>query len=86
MHIDSFSGEVVDLKPKQRTPLNLLKGLQSNPLISTWDFSMNRWLDLMIQGLEEDGLIKPVPREYPWHQYEITEQGNNFLSAIEITK
>ncbi len=78
--IDSFSGEIADLKRGKRTRENMLAVLARSPLVSTWDMSEHRWLRDEIANMETDGLIISVDQPYPWLRYELTDKGRALLT------
>lgn len=81
--MDSFSGSISDLKPKQRGDLKtVLKVLLNDPNVSTWDMDNGIRYPLWktIKKLEDLGYVKSVERPYPWHRYLVTEAGKKFLS------
>ena len=67
MHIDYFSGSVIDLKKNERTEERVLQCLRDDPKVSTWDMSENPWLCRIIKSLEGKGLIIEEKASYPWH-------------------
>lgn len=82
--IDSFSGGIMELDKKDRTELNALSALQSDPKISTWDMT-EKWKDgqevwEFVKGLERKELISDVKSEYPWHKYKLTKKGEALIS------
>lgn len=83
MHIDSFSGELSDLKKKDRTIPNALHVLQKAPLVSTWDMSESAWVRNMVKELEDAGLIRSEHSAYPWLRYSITAKGKAIISDRE---
>lgn len=79
--LDSFTGAVADLKPKQRTIENVLIVLDDSPLVSTWDMSSNRWLQQMVAVLVQRKFIEEDKKErYPWHRYKVTDLGKAYLA------
>ena len=81
IHIDRFSGSIIDLKPKQRDAKNALLILLKDPRVSAFDMSEKAWVRGLIQGLEHNGHIKEKESSYPWLEYEITEAGNKFVKS-----
>ena len=69
--IDNFSGEVSELKGKNRTDENVLAILKTQPLISTWEFSDNPWLCKSVERLKKDKKITELEQGYPWHKYKV---------------
>ena len=81
--MDSFSGSISDLKPKQRGDLKtVLRVLLKDPNVSTWDMDEGKRYPLWktIAKLEAMEYVISVSRPYPWHRYEVTEAGKKFLS------
>lgn len=72
VHICSFSGDVADLKPVQRTESNVIEALRQNPRVSTWDME-KKWLRQMLNALEAKGRITLADRSYPWNTYKVIE-------------
>jgi DNA-binding PadR family transcriptional regulator len=83
-NICSFSGSVADIPKKQRNDLTILKTLQRDGRISTWD--MGEGLYGWIEPLEGNGLIRSIPRSFPFHYYELTEKGLEFVRKDELQK
>lgn len=80
IHICSFSSDVAQLKGKdKKDPLKVLNALSQNPRISTFDMSENRHLRSSIKFLEMKGFIVPIEESYPWHRWDITELGKQYL-------
>ena len=74
IHLCSFSGAVVDLKPRMRTPANVLAVLAKHPRVSTFDMSETPWLAGCIDTLLSQGLIVEDKTEpYPWHRFNPTK-------------
>lgn len=70
IHIDSFSGSAAQLPRGKRTAENVLASLRSNPRVSTFDLSENKWLCGCIAELKNSGQITEDEDEpYPWHLY-----------------
>ena len=80
VHICSFSSNAAELKPRDRTLINVLLALKENSRISTFDMSLKPWLCDLIQKLEKKNYIKPRDEQYPWHKWDLTKAG---LDAIE---
>lgn len=80
LHVCSFSSNAAELKPKDRTSLNLLLALKENPRISTFDMSENMWLCDLVRNLEDKDYIETVRSSYPWHKWKVTEAG---LAVLE---
>jgi hypothetical protein len=81
--LDSFSGAVADLKPRQRGDImTVLSVLERDPNVSTWDMDDGRTNPIWrtIAALNELGYVKEIPREYPWHRFEVTELGKKTLN------
>jgi hypothetical protein len=78
--LDSFSGDLSDLKPKQRTVANALLVLRDSPRVSTWDMD-KQWLRSMIRDLEGRKFIIPKAEGYPWLRWEISDAGMQFLRS-----
>jgi len=81
--MDSFSGSIGELKPKQRGDLKtVLRVLLKDPNVSTWDMDEGKRYPLWktIDKLEELGYVEEMKKPFPWHRYEVTESGKNFLS------
>jgi len=78
--LDSFSGEIADLKRGKRTLENMLAVLAQSPLVSTWDMSEHAWLRNGIADMETDGLIVSADQPYPWLRYELTDKGRALMS------
>lgn len=72
--LDSFSGSILDLKPKQRTKENALAVLAKDPRVSTWDMSEYPWVRNLIEDLLRDGKIVAEDEPYPWHRYRIVNK------------
>lgn len=79
MHIDSFSGSVMNLRKSDRNKENVLRCLLDDQKVSTWDLSEHRWISDLIDQLTREGLIKPLPLPFPWCGYAVTEKGQSFL-------
>jgi len=81
-HIDYFSGVVIDLPKKQRTPENVLACLSKHPMVSTFDMSDNRWLCKIIYAMVKCGWLKDKTEDvgYPWHHFEVTEEGRRHIA------
>lgn len=84
IHIDSFSGKVVDLKRGQRTHENILEVLSKHPRISTWDMGELPWLRNAINELKLYGFIVEQDEPYPWHKYKVTDTGLSYMKRILI--
>ena len=83
-HIDYFSGDVVDLPKKERTPENVLRVLAKNPTVSTFGMSENyKWLPGITNLLEEKGFVQDETKTvgYPWHKFVVTESGREHLKG-----
>lgn len=81
--MDSFSGSVYDLKPRQRGNIGtVLKVLLVDPDVSVWDMDNGTRYPLWktIKKLEDLGYVKSVEKPYPWLRYEVTESGKKFIS------
>lgn len=78
-HIDSFSGLASNIKPKERNLVTLMHALSKSPLVSTWDMSEERWLRNLINDALMKEMIVEIECNYPWHKYELTEKGTEFL-------
>ena len=78
--IDSFSGSLVDLKPKQRNVRNALSVFSYDPRVSTWDMD-KKWLRSLVRELETRKFVTPKNEGYPWLRWEITEAGMQFLRS-----
>lgn len=73
VHVCSFSGGVVELKPREkRDTQKVLAALKKDPMVSTWDMG-EHGLWKTIKALEETGKIKSIPCAYPWLKYEVIE-------------
>jgi len=72
--IDSFSGDLADLMPRQRSPRIALNVLKKSPRVSCFDMD-KRWLQYLIRDLKRDGLIEELPESYPWIKFALTEKG-----------
>ena len=81
--LDSFSGEITDLKRGQRTQENMLAVLAQHPLVSTWDMSEHAWVRNEIANMVKDELIVSVEQPYPWLRYELTDKGRALEPAFE---
>lgn len=79
--IDSFSGDLADLKRGKRTTENALAVLDKSPMVSTWDMSENKWLYRLICDLKHEGLIVEQVQSYPWHRYKLTDAGKALLPS-----
>lgn len=79
--LDSFSGDLADLKRGKRTTENALAVLDRNPMVSTWDMSENKWLYRLICDLKYSGLIVEQEQPYPWHRYGLTDAGKAHLPS-----
>lgn len=82
--IDSFSGSVSDLKPKQRGDMKkVLEVLSVDPRVSTWDMDDGKRYPLWktIEKLKDAGYLEDVESHYPWLKYRLTESGKKFLSG-----
>ena len=77
--LDSFSGEITDLKRGQRTQENMLAVLAQHPLVSTWDMSEHAWVRNEIANMVKDELIVSVEQPYPWLRYELTDKGRALM-------
>lgn len=76
IHIDSFSGAVVDLsKKEQGHPFKVLAVLAKSSLVSTWDMSESKNLRSSIRYLLDNGMLEEVKEAYPWHRFQITDKG-----------
>lgn len=81
VHICSFSGDLSDLKPKERTDEHALSVLARSPRVSVWDMGAD-WLCTLVQSMERRGLIIDDRKEpYPWIRYALTDKGREVLSA-----
>lgn len=69
--LDSFSGDIADLKKGQRTVENALAILGVHPRVSTWDMSEHKWLRDLIGDMKKRGLIVEQKAAYPWHSYAV---------------
>ena len=70
--LDSFSGSVVDLKPKDREDKNVLNILRRDPRVSTFDMSEHyKWLPHAIERLKREGKIVELDEPYPWHKFKV---------------
>ena len=81
--IDNFSGSVGDLKPKQKgNVMIVLSFLAKDPNVSTWDMGTTEKYALWktIKKLEKLNYIKSIPTGYPWHKFELTEEGQKALN------
>lgn len=78
--LDSFSGAVADLTPRERTFNNVLRVLSRSPRVSTWDMSEHAWVRNLIGDLKTRGLIVELEEPYPWHRYALTEAGRAALT------
>lgn len=81
MFIDCFSGDAVDLRGNQRTPMAVLKVLEKNPRLSTWDMGETPWLRGCIDKLLQLNLIAYADEPYPWHRWTLTESGKAALAG-----
>ena len=84
--LDSFSGSVYELKPKQKgNPMIVLSVLSKDPNVSTWDMDSGKRYPLWktIDKLKEMGYIEEIPCNYPWRKYVITESGKLKLELQE---
>ena len=77
--LDSFSGEITNLKRGQRTQENMLAVLAQHPLVSTWDMSEHAWVRNEIANMVKDELIVSVEQPYPWLRYELTDKGRALM-------
>ncbi len=82
IQIDSFSGAASDIKKKDRTIANLILVIEKAPMISTWDFSENKWLWQLVREAKEQELIEELNQPYPWHKYKITAKGREILNTL----
>ena len=82
MNIDSFSGPLSDLKPRERDAAHALAVLARHPRISGWDLETG-WLRLLIDHLRRDGLIEHVPEAYPWVHCRLTAAGHAALAQVD---
>ena len=80
IYLDSFSGEIADLKRGKRTRKNMLSVLAKSPLVSTWDMSEHAWLRNGIADMETAGLIVSAYQPYPWLRYELTDKGRALMT------
>lgn len=80
IYLDSFSGEIADLKRGKRTRENMLAVLAQSPLVSTWDMSEHAWLRNGIADMEDAGLIVSADQPYPWLRYELTDKGRALMT------
>lgn len=82
--LDSFSGSISDLKPKQRGDMKkVLEILSVDPRVSTWDMDEGKRFPLWktIEKLKDAGYLEDVESHYPWLKYRVTELGKEFLSG-----
>lgn len=79
--LDSFSGDLAELKRGKRTPENALAVLNKSPMVSTWDMSENKWLYMLISDLKHEGLIVEQEQPYPWHRYKLPDAGKARLPS-----
>jgi len=82
-HICNFSGDLMDLKKKDRTEENALRVLNKSPRVSTWDMT-EKWINrtelwIFLKDWEKRGLIKSVDEPYPWHKYVLTKTGKEVM-------
>jgi hypothetical protein len=84
--LDSFSGEIADLKRGKRTRENMLAVLAQSPLVSTWDMSEHAWLRNGIADMEDAGLIVSEDQPYPWLQYELTDKKRALMTPNDLAK
>lgn len=85
IHIDSFSGSILDLKPKQRTRENALAVLRKDPRVSTFDMS-KAWLERLLRELEVAGLVDKEILGYPWYKYVVTEKGTKLIEQSRTSE
>ncbi len=83
IHIDCFSGELADLKKKERTPEAALAVLSRSPLVSTFDMGELPWLCGLVEGLVHMGWIVEEKEGYPWHRFVLTDSGRVKLQTSE---
>lgn len=77
--LDSFSGKVAELKPRQQRDLFLvLEVLVKNPRVSTWDMG-EHGLWRTMDELKYFRLIEGVESAYPWNEFKVTEKGKKWL-------
>lgn len=82
MFIDSFTNvTLTQLKECARNENGVLYALKYHPRVSTWDMCENEWLQDIIQTLEEKQLITPIKCQYPWHEWELTDAGNDAITV-----
>jgi hypothetical protein len=82
-YIDCFSGSVADLKRGKRTADNALMVLAKDPMVSCFDRSYYRWVDVLICDLEKQGfIVDDNTMSYPWQRFEITEDGRAKLEEL----
>lgn len=82
--VDSFSGAVADIPRRQRTPEKILRALDRDPHVSTWDMDEGG-LWSWIRDLEREGFITSLPCGYPWLQYELTDKGKNLIKLVPLS-
>ena len=80
IYLDSFSGALADLKPKERTNLTILRTLKRHPLVSCWDMSEHRWIRDAIAELIRMQVLVAENESYPWHRFSVTPTGDALLS------
>lgn len=74
--LDCFSGEVADLKPKQRTEADIVRCLRTHPRVSVWDMD-KKWLRDSLASLVRRGLItEDKTEQYPWLRYNVAAEPN----------
>ena len=83
IHVCSFAASVGRLTPKERKDkLCILRALEEDPRISTWDMDEGRpKLWRTIYAMVDEGLIVGIYASFPWHKYNLTGAGRAMLSA-----
>lgn len=82
MYCCSFANaSMINLKEPLRNENGVLYTLKYHPRVSTWDMSENGWLVDIINSLENKKLILPIKCDYPWHEWELTKEGNKAITV-----
>lgn len=69
-HIDTFSGNVSDLKRGHRTEENIIAVLRRDPLVSCWELGEHAWLRNRIYDMVKRGvLVEDHSQSYPWCKF-----------------
>jgi len=82
----SFSGSLGELPKGKRTVQNALQVLAADPRVSTFERG-TAWLESLLAELLGLGLVTEDHAEpYPWHRFNLTDEGRAVLAHKEQTK